>query len=254
MSLKSAAFASGIFLKNFWKRLFTITRIGSIIEKVDVSAKIMREINELGEFVMNRKSFVAGALLALIPGVLWGLSGVFGQYLFQQRELSAEWLTTVRLLISGSLMLIISFTWSKEKTLAIFQNRRDTMRLFIFAVFGLMAVQLTYFVSIAKSNAPTATILQYLFPVLIVLFTSVVRPQAAAEKRSGCHCYGGGWNFSIGDAWQSRHLDHHSRGAYLGAGFGGGNGFLYDVSGQSATALGFTGGCGLGNAIWRHCH
>lgn len=131
---------------------------------------------------MNRKSFIVGALLALIPGVLWGLSGVFGQYLFQQRGLSAEWLTTVRLLISGSLMLIISFAWSKEKTLAIFQDRRDTVRLIIFAVFGLMAVQLTYFVSIAKSNAPTATILQYLFPVLIVLFTAVYSRKLPQKK------------------------------------------------------------------------
>lgn len=254
MSLKSAAFASGIFLKNFWKRLFTITRIGSIIEKVDVSAKIMREINELGEFVMNRKSFVAGALLALIPGVLWGLSGVFGQYLFQQRELSAEWLTTVRLLISGSLMLIISFTWSKEKTLAIFQNRRDTMRLFIFAVFWLNGCAADLFCIYRKSNAADSNGFAVSVSGAGCAVHFCVRPQAAAEKRSDCHCYGGGWNFSIGDAWQSRHLDHHSRGAYLGAGFGGGNGFLYDVSGQSATALGFTGGCGLGNAIWRHCH
>lgn len=131
---------------------------------------------------MNRKSFMLGALLALLPGVLWGLSGVCGQYLFQQRGLSAEWLTTVRLLISGCLMLAISFTWSREKTLAIFRDRRDTVRLLIFAVFGLMAVQLTYFVSIAKSNAPTATILQYLFPVLIVLFTSVYGRRLPKKK------------------------------------------------------------------------
>lgn len=112
-----------------------------------------------------------GALLAITTGVLWGLSGVFGQYLFQRQGLNAEWLVTVRLLISGSLMLIISFANSKEKTVAIFQNRQETIRLFIFAIFGLMAVQLTYFVAIAKSNAPTATILQYVFPVLIVLYT-----------------------------------------------------------------------------------
>ncbi|MBR5318247.1 MAG: EamA family transporter [Peptococcaceae bacterium] len=122
---------------------------------------------------MNRKSFIIGALLALIPGILWGLSGVFGQYLFQQRGISAEWLVTTRLLISGSLMLIISFAVSKEKTLAVFHDKKDTGRLLIFAVFGLMAVQLTYFVAIAKSNAPTATILQYVFPVLIVLYTAL---------------------------------------------------------------------------------
>ena len=122
---------------------------------------------------MNRKSFILGALLALGSGIFWGLSGVFGQYLFQQRGLSAEWLVTVRLLISGSLMLIISFAVSVENTLAIFHDKRETLRLFIFGIFGLMAVQLTYFVSIAKSNAPTATILQYLFPALIVFYTAL---------------------------------------------------------------------------------
>ena len=122
---------------------------------------------------MERKTFILGAFLALLPGVLWGLSGVFGQYLFQQRGISAEWLVTTRLLIPGSLMLIISFAGSREKTLAIFKDKKDTRRLVIFAIFGLMAVQLTYFVAIAKSNAPTATILQYVFPVMIVLYTAV---------------------------------------------------------------------------------
>jgi drug/metabolite transporter (DMT)-like permease len=122
---------------------------------------------------MDRKTFMLGAFLALLPGVLWGLSGVFGQYLFQQRGISAEWLVTTRLLISGSLMLIISFVGSREKTLAIFKDKTDTRRLVIFAIFGLMAVQLTYFVAIAKSNAPTATILQYVFPVMIVLYTAL---------------------------------------------------------------------------------
>ncbi|MBR2627850.1 MAG: EamA family transporter [Peptococcaceae bacterium] len=122
---------------------------------------------------MERKTFILGAFLALLPGVLWGLSGVFGQYLFQQRGISAEWLVTTRLLISGSLMLIISFAGSRKKTLAIFHDKKDAGRLLIFAIFGLMAVQLTYFVAIAKSNAPTATILQYVFPVMIVLYTAV---------------------------------------------------------------------------------
>ena len=122
---------------------------------------------------MDRKTFMLGAFLALLPGVLWGLSGELGLYLFQQRGISAEWLETTRLLISGSLMLIISFAGSREKTLAIFKDKTDTRRLVIFAIFGLMAVQLTYFVAIAKSNAPTATILQYVFPVMIVLYTAL---------------------------------------------------------------------------------
>lgn len=133
---------------------------------------------------MNRKSFIIGALMALIPGVLWGLSGVFGQYLFQQRGMSAEWLVTVRLLISGCLMLGISLAWSREKTMAIFHDKKETAKLLIFAIFGMMAVQLTYFVSIAKSNAPTATILQYLFPVLIVLFTALQNRKLPVKREA----------------------------------------------------------------------
>ena len=48
----------------------------------------------------QQKSFFIGAALAFIPGVLWGLSGVFGQHLFQAYDINAEWLVTVRLLIS----------------------------------------------------------------------------------------------------------------------------------------------------------
>ena len=120
---------------------------------------------------MYRKSFMIGAAIALLSGVIWGLSGVFGQYLFQERGLSAEWLVSVRLIVSGAIMLLISFVWDRKKTVAIFHDRKETGKLLIFSVFGMLAVQLTYFVAIAKSNAPTATILQYLFPVIIVFFT-----------------------------------------------------------------------------------
>lgn len=50
-------------------------------------------------------------------------------YLFQQRGMSAEWLVTVRLLISGCLMLGISLAWSREKTMAIFHDKKETVKL-----------------------------------------------------------------------------------------------------------------------------
>ena len=65
----------------------------------------------------NFKTKLLGALLALIPGILWGISGVFGQYLFQQRGIVPQWLVTVRLLVSGCLMLAI----------CLFNNRKMTM-------------------------------------------------------------------------------------------------------------------------------
>ena len=130
----------------------------------------------------QQKTFFLGAALAFIPGVLWGLSGVFGQHLFQTYEISAEWLVTVRLLISGVLMVSWSMLRIGFDTFTVFRHKADVIKLLIFAIFGVMAVQLTYFVAIDKSNAPTSTILQYLFPVLIVIF-SAVRSQKAPSKK-----------------------------------------------------------------------
>lgn len=133
---------------------------------------------------LQQKTFYLGAALAFIPGVLWGLGGVFGQYLFHYYEINAEWLVTVRLIISGLLLLGWSMLRIGVQTFTIFHHKSDVTKLLIFSVFGVMAVQLTYFVAIDQSNAPTATILQYLFPVLIVLF-SAVRSRKAPSRKEG---------------------------------------------------------------------
>lgn len=132
----------------------------------------------------QQKNFYLGAALAFIPGVLWGLGGVFGQHLFHHYEINAEWLVTVRLIISGLILIAWSVLQSGMDTFAILRNKPDFGKLLIFSVFGVMAVQLTYFVAIDQSNAPTATILQYLFPVLIVFF-SAIRSRKAPSRKEG---------------------------------------------------------------------
>ena len=87
----------------------------------------------------QKKSFFIGAALAFIPGVLWGLSGVFGQHLFQSYDINAQWLVTVRLLISGILMVSWSFLRIGKDTLNVFQSRSDLLKLLIFAIFLLFS-------------------------------------------------------------------------------------------------------------------
>ena len=79
----------------------------------------------------QQKTFLFGATLALIPGVLWGLSGVFGQHLFQHYDINAEWLVTVRLLVSGILMICWSFWCIGKDTLTVFSNKQDLLKLLI---------------------------------------------------------------------------------------------------------------------------
>lgn len=56
---------------------------------------------------------------------------------------------------------------------AIWKNKNAMIRLFFFAIAGVMSVQYTYFSAITASNAATGTVLQYTYPILMLLYTSL---------------------------------------------------------------------------------
>src|SRR5690554_6881412 len=110
---------------------------------------------------------IKGFVLAVVAAILWGVSGTFAQFLFQQREINVEWLITVRLLVSGSILLLFAKFGEKGDLWSIWENKKDAVQLVVFSITGMLAVQYTYFAAINHSNAATATVLQYAGPVLI---------------------------------------------------------------------------------------
>lgn len=113
-----------------------------------------------------------GILIVLTCGTLWGLSGVLGQLLFQHSTISVEWLSSVRMLISGSSILVLVLIKRNRNIGDVWKKKRDVLSLLIFSILGVMAVQYTYFAAVAASNAATATVLQYTYPVLILFYTA----------------------------------------------------------------------------------
>lgn len=116
-----------------------------------------------------------GILFTVAGGVFWGLSGNFGQYLFEEKGLNAHWLVSVRLLTAGIAMLLFT-AFNAESRKNIFQicrGKRNIFELLIFSVLGMLGCQLTYYVTIEVSNACTAIVLQYTSPVLIMLYLAL---------------------------------------------------------------------------------
>ncbi|SEB18955.1 DMT family transporter [Pedobacter hartonius] len=114
-----------------------------------------------------------GFLLALTAAIMWGVSGTCVQFLFQHRNINTEWLVTVRLLLSGILLLCFAQSQKNISVWAIWKNRKDAISILIFSILGMLAVQYTYFAAIQFSNAATATILQYMAPVIIVIYVAL---------------------------------------------------------------------------------
>lgn len=123
-----------------------------------------------------------GYILALLAAILWGVSGTFAQYLFQNKGITSEWLVAVRMLMAAILLLIYPLIKDRKALLAPWQNKKDRLSLILFGIVGMLFVQFTFFVTIEYSNAATATILQYLGPAIIACYYSFIEKRIPLAK------------------------------------------------------------------------
>lgn len=122
---------------------------------------------------MNKENTLKGILLGLTAAILWGVSGSVGQFLFQQRGISVEWLITTRMLVAGLCLLAYAGWKEKGQIFSVWGNKTDSVQLLIFSITGMLAVQYTYFAAIKYSNAATATVLQSSGPILIAAYLAL---------------------------------------------------------------------------------
>ncbi|EZP76820.1 hypothetical protein H839_09498 [Parageobacillus genomosp. 1] len=128
--------------------------------------------------VSNR---IKGLMMVITGATLWGLSGTAAQVLFQEKQITAEWLVVVRMIMAGSALLLFA-ACKRMAVLSIWANIKSIVSLLLFGLFGMLGVQYTYFASIATGNAATATLLQYLAPVYIVLYVMVAQKHRPTKE------------------------------------------------------------------------
>lgn len=103
-----------------------------------------------------------GVLLASGGASLWGGSRAAAQYLFSETDINTNWLAAMRLLIAGLLLLMWSVYRTPHQVRALATQKKNVFYLVMFAVFGMLNSQISYFLAVKYSNAPTATVIQYL--------------------------------------------------------------------------------------------
>lgn len=120
---------------------------------------------------MKNLSRRTGIIIVIIAAIFWGVGGTVAQKLFNQYGIAVNWLVTIRLLVAGLLLLAIQY-WGKNRSqvFGVWKNPQIVAKLFIFGIFGMLAVQYTYMASINHGNAAVATLLQYLAPVMIIIY------------------------------------------------------------------------------------
>ncbi|KAE8561042.1 EamA family transporter [Paenibacillus polymyxa] len=118
---------------------------------------------------MDKSARKTGLFLVITGAIFWGISGTVAKKLFQQ--IDVNWLVTTRLLIAGVLLLALQFL-IKDRTQiwGVWKNRRTAFQLIVYGLVGMLSVQYTYMASIQSGNAAVATLLQYLAPIMIIIY------------------------------------------------------------------------------------
>lgn len=115
-----------------------------------------------------------GIILAIAGDSLWGGSGAAVQYLFTDTNLKTEWIVAIRMLFAGLMLLIWSVGKQRSQLVMILHDHVSWWKIILFALLGVTNSQLSYFFAVKYSNAPTATVLQYLSPILIIIWMALV--------------------------------------------------------------------------------
>ncbi|MGX7048919.1 transporter [Lactococcus piscium] len=118
-----------------------------------------------------------GTIYAILAGVFWAFSGIFGQLFFQSYADNAMWITSFRLLVAGVILLVVSYLSKPSAFFDILKDKKNIPELISYAIFGVLMLQLSFYESIQVSSAATATVLQFTSPVFLLLYLVIFKHQ-----------------------------------------------------------------------------
>ena len=133
---------------------------------------------------MNKyqKNIFKGTIYSLLSGLIWGICGILGEYFFAHYQVSSGWITSMRLLVAGSVVLFLSSFQLRSQLFDIWKKRKNYLPFLTYAILGIFSVQFFFYLCVEYSNATTATILQFISPIFILLYNRIIYKKKASKS------------------------------------------------------------------------
>lgn len=133
---------------------------------------------------MNKyqKNIFKGTIYSLLSGLIWGICGILGEYFFSHYQVSSGWITSMRLLVAGSFVIVLSSLQLRSQLFEIWRNRNNYLPFLAYAILGIFSVQYFFYLCVEYSNATTATILQFISPVFILFYNRIIYKKKASKS------------------------------------------------------------------------
>ena len=88
----------------------------------------------------------------------------------------------MRLLVAGSFVIVLSSIKLRSQLFEIWKNRNNYLPFLAYAILGIFSVQFFFYLCVEYSNATTATILQFISPVFILIYNHIIYKKKASKK------------------------------------------------------------------------
>ena len=88
----------------------------------------------------------------------------------------------MRLLVAGSFVIVLYSMKLRSQLFEIWKNRNNYLPFLAYAILGIFSVQFFFYLCVEYSNATTATILQFISPVFILLYNRIIYKKKASKK------------------------------------------------------------------------
>ncbi len=120
-----------------------------------------------------RRTTTRGTLLVIVAALLWATSGACGQYLLNVRGFPPDWVASTRILASGFVLTVIACIKNFSAVKQLLRTPKDMLITAAYGVFGMMLAQYAFLQAINASDSATATVLQYLGPIFIIVLVCI---------------------------------------------------------------------------------
>lgn len=141
-----------------------------------------------------------GALCCMIGATSWGFSGTCGETLFSSYPIDAAWVTALRMLGAGTILLLAAAAKGKLPVRALVQDKKAMAQMVLFSFLGLVLSQYAYLNAIKWTNSGTATVLQNLSIIFVAVFVCAAERTLPTKRTFFCIClaFFGVWLIATG--------------------------------------------------------
>lgn len=122
-----------------------------------------------------QKKIVKGTIYSLLSGLIWGICGILGEYFFTHYKVSSGWITSMRLLVAGSLVLILSAFQLRRKLVDIWRDKKNYLPFLAYAILGIFLCSFSFIYALSTQMRQLRLFynlsVQFLFYFTIEWFT-----------------------------------------------------------------------------------